>query len=208
MKHTVKILAGSWGEQAAELCDVDGRPYIRLDDGAQLELGDLLSVEVQTEQSLRNLKKTAGWAIGGLALFGPAGAIGGMLLGGRGKEVCFTADFRDGSKILAVAAEKDYRVLAAAAMNSNGQAVQPEKVVAYENKPPRSNPNDQTTVNQSVSGWKKLGFAFLGFIVLNVVLAAIVTAFPAYKDWLTNPIIVLLILVTGTVGGWKYAARQ
>lgn len=72
-------------------------------------------IEVQTEESVKKLSGTAGWGLAGLALFGPLGAIGGMLIGGRDKQVCFAAYLKDGRKFLATTDGKTYQKLAAVA---------------------------------------------------------------------------------------------
>jgi hypothetical protein len=72
-------------------------------------------VEIQTEESVKKLGGTAGWGITGAVLLGPLGAIGGMLIGGRAKEVCFAAYLKDGRKFLATTDGKTYQKIAAAA---------------------------------------------------------------------------------------------
>lgn len=63
---------------------------------------ELDRVEQHTEESVKKLVGTAGWGIAGGLLLGPLGAIGGMLIGGRGKQICFAAYLKDGRKFLAV----------------------------------------------------------------------------------------------------------
>lgn len=62
---------------------------------------EIEAVETATEESVKRVGGTIGWAIvGGLAL-GGVGLLAGLLAGGRGKEVTFVARFKDGKKILA-----------------------------------------------------------------------------------------------------------
>lgn len=72
-------------------------------------------VELQTEESVKRLAGTAGWGIAGMAIFGPLGAIGGMLIGGKDKNVCFAVYLKDGRKFLATTDGKTYQKIAAAA---------------------------------------------------------------------------------------------
>lgn len=62
---------------------------------------ELESVELLDEEKVKRLAGTAGWGIAGAVLFGPLGAIGGILLGGNKKEVAFSAYLKDGRKFMA-----------------------------------------------------------------------------------------------------------
>lgn len=74
---------------------------------------DVARVELQTEEGVKKLAGTAGWGLAGLALLGPVGAIGGMLLGGRGKKVCFACYLKNGQKFLATTDGKTWQKIAA-----------------------------------------------------------------------------------------------
>jgi hypothetical protein len=74
---------------------------------------DLDRVVLQSEEDVKRVAGTAGWGLAGLALFGPLGAIGGMLIGGKGKDICFAAYLKDGRKFLATTDGKTYQNIAA-----------------------------------------------------------------------------------------------
>ena len=78
--------------------------------GSELEL-----VETATEQNVKKLAGTVGWGIVGGAVLGPLGLLGGLLLGGRKKEVTFVAKFKDGRKMLATTDPKIFIKIQAAA---------------------------------------------------------------------------------------------
>ena len=76
---------------------------------------DVVTVEQQTEESIRKLSGAAGWGIAGALLAGPVGLLLGALWGGRKKErVCFSATLTDGKMFLAVAESKIYQQFVAA----------------------------------------------------------------------------------------------
>ena len=66
-----------------------------------IPLKRLASVEVASEQNVKKLAGTAGWATVGAITLGPVGLLAGALLGGRKKEVTFIAEFKDGRRMLA-----------------------------------------------------------------------------------------------------------
>jgi hypothetical protein len=66
-------------------------------------------IELQTEEGVKRLSGTAGWGLAGLALLGPIGAIGGMMIGGRDKQICFAAHLKDGRKLLATTDSSTYQ---------------------------------------------------------------------------------------------------
>jgi len=82
--------------------------------GERIDLDqELERVELHTEESVKKLGGTAGWGLAGAALLGPLGAIGGMLLGGRGKSVLFAGYLKDGRKFLATTDAKTWQKLSA-----------------------------------------------------------------------------------------------
>ncbi len=56
------------------------------------------NVEILTEENKHKLLGKAGWGLIGLATFGPAGALAGLLLGGKKKEIAFVCHLKDGKK--------------------------------------------------------------------------------------------------------------
>jgi hypothetical protein len=80
----------------------------------QIQLkGNIESLEVMTEEKKKKIAGTVGaGAIGGL-LLGPLGVIGGMLIGGKKKEVTFVCVLKDGKKFLGVTENKTFQKLLA-----------------------------------------------------------------------------------------------
>jgi hypothetical protein len=121
----VRILAGDIKPQTAWL--QVGRNKVRLiheDDRWLSRIGlasskidfrnEVEGVEIQTEESVRDLLDTASWAAAGALLAGPLGAVIGGVFGGHKKEVCFAAYLKDGRKFLAVADSDTFRQIQAA----------------------------------------------------------------------------------------------
>lgn len=75
--------------------------------------GNLMSVEVASEESVKRIGGTVGWGIAGATLLGPVGMLAGLLLGGKGKDVTFVATFKDGKKMLATTDAKTFTKLQA-----------------------------------------------------------------------------------------------
>ena len=89
---------------------VKGKNRIRLDHMID-------NIEIVTEDKVKKFGGTVGMGIlGGLAL-GPLGAIGGLLVGGNKKEVCFVCQFKDGKKFLGKTDGKTYQKLMALSFN-------------------------------------------------------------------------------------------
>lgn len=61
---------------------------------------DVKSLTLANEQDGVRAFGAAGWGTVGALLAGPAGLIAGAILGGRGKDVTFIAEFNDGKKLL------------------------------------------------------------------------------------------------------------
>lgn len=71
------------------------------------------ALEVASEESVKRLGGTLGWGVvGGLAL-GGVGALAGLLVGGRAKEVTFVCKFKDGRKLLATVDSGTYQTIQA-----------------------------------------------------------------------------------------------
>lgn len=113
----LNIIAGDLDKGAYEIPhDLLGREIIMRKQFSldKIDLAKKLDrVEMHTKESIKKISGTAGWGLVGLALLGPLGAIGGMLIGGRGKEVCFAAYLKDGKKFLATTDGKTYQKIAA-----------------------------------------------------------------------------------------------
>ena len=83
--------------------------------GEAIPISHLEAVELATEESVKKLGGTVGWAAAGALVLGPVGLLAGLLLGGKKKEVTFVAKFKDGRKLLATTDSKTFTKLQAAA---------------------------------------------------------------------------------------------
>lgn len=83
--------------------------------GESIPLSRLSLVDIATEANVKKLGGTVGWGAVGSVLFGPVGLLAGLLAGGRGKEVTFVAQFKDGRKLLATTDNKTFIKIKAAA---------------------------------------------------------------------------------------------
>jgi hypothetical protein len=114
----IEMIAGDFGRDTYELPE-DRYGMIELRKEYSLTKVDLTilieRVELHSEESIKKVLGTAGWGIAGGLLLGPLGAIGGMLIGGRTKKVCFAAYLKDGRKFMATTDSKTYQRLAAKA---------------------------------------------------------------------------------------------
>lgn len=81
----------------------------------QVAAADLDAVEPASEESVKKLGGTVGWGVVGATVFGPAGLLAGLLLGGKKTEVTFVARLKDGRKFLASTDSKTFSALRAAA---------------------------------------------------------------------------------------------
>jgi hypothetical protein len=81
--------------------------------------GLIASVETVTEENKTKIAGKLGWGTAGMVAFGPVGALAGLILGGRRKEVCFACYLKDGRKFLAIADAEIYQKFVAAAMTSH-----------------------------------------------------------------------------------------
>jgi hypothetical protein len=113
---TIKLHAGDWGEGQGRLVeDLLLLPEPGgLGTNEHLPLSSLHEIELASEESVMRLGGTIGWgAVGALAL-GPVGLLAGLLLGGRGTDVTFVANFKDGRKMLATTDSRAFTRLKAA----------------------------------------------------------------------------------------------
>lgn len=118
---TIKVIAGDLATGKWYFSSVLGHATMSIPSttehlwkGERVDLNeDLERVELQTEDNIKKLGGTAGWGLAGAALLGPVGAIGGILLGGRGKEVMFAAYLKDGRKFLGTTDGKTWQKLSA-----------------------------------------------------------------------------------------------
>jgi hypothetical protein len=112
----IEMIAGDFGKGIYELPnDKYGMIELRKEYSlTKIDLTILIErVELHTEESVKKLLGTAGWGVAGALLLGPLGAIGGMLIGGREKKVCFATYLKDGRKFMATTDSKTYQRIAA-----------------------------------------------------------------------------------------------
>ncbi|MBS2003387.1 MAG: hypothetical protein U0103_06660 [Candidatus Obscuribacterales bacterium] len=108
----VKVLAG----------DIDAGDY-EFNMGAlwggfetvQLQ-GEIKSLTLQTEESVKKVAGTLGWGLAGSLVLGPVGMLAGLALGGNRKEVCALCELKDGRKFLATMDSKIYQQMLALSM--------------------------------------------------------------------------------------------
>ena len=78
--------------------------------------GDIESLKVQTEESVKDLQKTLGFTIVGGLILGPLGAVAGYFAGGNRKEVCVLVRLKDERKFLANMDERIYQQMVGLSM--------------------------------------------------------------------------------------------
>jgi hypothetical protein len=79
-------------------------------------MGEIKSIQLQTEESVKRLPETAAWGLAGGLVFGPLGALAGVVLGGNRKNVCALCELKDGRKFLATMDQKVYQDMLAMSM--------------------------------------------------------------------------------------------
>lgn len=114
----MKIHAGDFGKGAGTyMFGSFGFPW-QPGDGFGLGKGrhvsELQSVEIATEEAVKRVGGTVGWGVVGATLLGPVGLLAGLVAGGRGKDVTFVAQFKDGHRFLATVDAKTYTKIQAA----------------------------------------------------------------------------------------------
>ncbi len=79
-------------------------------------MGEIKSIQLQTQENVKDLAKTLGLSVVGGVLFGPLGAIAGYFAGGDRKEVCALIELKDGKKFLGVMDQRIYQQVLALSM--------------------------------------------------------------------------------------------
>lgn len=79
-------------------------------------MGQIESLTVQTEESVKDLAKTLGLTVAGGVLLGPLGAIAGYFAGGSRKQVCVLVKMKDKKQFLAVMDQRIYQQMMALSM--------------------------------------------------------------------------------------------
>jgi hypothetical protein len=78
--------------------------------------GEIKSLTLQTEESVKKVAGTLGWGLAGSLVLGPVGMLAGLALGGNRKEVCALCELNDGRKFLATMDSKIYQQMLALSM--------------------------------------------------------------------------------------------
>lgn len=114
---TIKLHAGDWGKGEAIYAfgqlslPLPGGNGIRFD---RINERALTLVEQASEENVKRIGGTVGWGVVGATLLGPVGLLAGLLLGGKGKEITFVGQFKDGKKFLGTTDPKTFTKLKAA----------------------------------------------------------------------------------------------
>ncbi len=113
----VKVLAGDiqhgdWDFQGGILTPDQSAG---LTEGMSLA-GEIQSVQIQTQENVKDLAKTLGLTVGGLMLLGPWGAVAGYIAAGNRKEVCALVVLKNGKKFLAQMDQRIYQQIMALSM--------------------------------------------------------------------------------------------
>lgn len=112
------VHAGDFGEGQAwygSLAGVfnlpaNGKTFTR----EKIPRGEVVGLEIATEETVKSAPATLGWAVAGGALLGPVGLLAGLLLGGKSKKIVFILRFKDGRKLLASADSTVFAAIQAA----------------------------------------------------------------------------------------------
>lgn len=99
------VPAGEWDFNGGMLT---ADPATGISDVISL-MGEIRKLTVQTQESVKDLAKTLGLTVAGLALMGPFGAVAGYFAGGSRKEVCILCELKDGRKFIAVMDQRIYQ---------------------------------------------------------------------------------------------------
>lgn len=71
-------------------------------------LGQVTEAKIASEEDVKKMAGTLGWAVAGGALLGPVGLLAGLVLGGKGKDVTFSLELKDGRRVLATTDSKTF----------------------------------------------------------------------------------------------------
>jgi hypothetical protein len=113
---TIKILAGDFlkGDSNFSFGSLSLRTKEHSFLGEIIPAKEIDEIEIANEESTKKIGGTIGWGAAGAIVFGPAGLLAGLLLGGRKKEVTFVAKLKDGRKFMATTDPNTYTKLKAA----------------------------------------------------------------------------------------------
>ena len=111
----LKVVAGDFGKSPGEVCS----DHIRIWSdqhwfrGERISYTDFKSIEVANEENVTKFGSAAGWGAAGAVVLGPVGFLAGALLGGKGKEITFIAELKNGKKFMATTENKYFKIIQA-----------------------------------------------------------------------------------------------
>jgi hypothetical protein len=166
---TFQIIAGDFGQHKEGSvtfgkyyrADAQGLNMPHIDGGSRdvhYGLGQIQSLEIATEQSLKKMSGAIGWGFAGAVALGPIGAIAGLLAGGRRDEVTFVCQFKDGRKFLGRCDTKTYTSIQAASFTP----APPIAMRAVDTREP-------------TEAEKRLGYIVGGVIMLLIIIGVLLT---------------------------------
>ena len=79
-------------------------------------MGQIDSLTIQTEESVKDLAKTLGLTVAGGVLLGPLGAVAGYFASGNRKQVCVLVKLKDKRQFLAAMDQRIYQQMMALSM--------------------------------------------------------------------------------------------
>jgi len=107
-----KIIAGNICKTAV-LKSQNRYFYLETSSKEEIKLSaNIERIEIMTEEKAKSFLGSAGLGIVGGLVFGPIGALAGILAGGNKREVCFACYLKDGRKFMAITDPKTYQKLA------------------------------------------------------------------------------------------------
>lgn len=117
----IKIHAGDFPEgkdsqfiNGTFLLATGGKSMLGVPKWEKIKPDSVAELEKATEDAVKRIGGTVGWGVAGAVLLGPVGLLAGLLAGGRGKDVTFVAQLRDGRRLLATTDAKTYTQMQAA----------------------------------------------------------------------------------------------
>ncbi len=114
---TIEVLAGDIDSAkykffSKDCTMIDQKYMIPKDDRIiSLRKNNVKMIQQLDEETKKKLAGMAGWGLVGAVALGPLGAVGGMLIGGRKREISFVCEFNDGKKFMAKTDSKTFTTI-------------------------------------------------------------------------------------------------
>jgi hypothetical protein len=90
--------------------------------GETVSISKIKTLEVASEENIKRVGGTVGWGVAGTIALGGIGLLAGLVLGGKGKEISFVAQFKDGRRLLATTDSKTYSIINAEFFDTHNQS--------------------------------------------------------------------------------------